>query len=846
MKSENKEELVLVSSQEKAKGKEPDIQDLPGVGSATAEKLQEAGFDSLLTIAVASPGQLVEIAGVTEATARKIINVARNKLDMGFETGLDLLRKRELVTKISTGSKAFDALIGGGVENGAITECFGAYGSGKCCDSKTPVLYFNSHKPHVQNLSEIYSKYKELHGEKPQDGGFVVETPEVEVIGLDGNHIRKTKASYLYKEFADKIYEIKTIRGRTLRITGSHKLLSFENGLKWIPAGAMEKDCTIAYPKMLLYKGEETMSEDDAYFLGLYVAEGGGHAISNSDRGLVDWIVNYIKNRFGFNPSIYEDKRRELICYSIQTRKVMWSLLGNLVKCTSEDKYVPESILLGNGNIIKSFLAGYIDGDGHLAEGGFIELTTHSMNLAQQLSYLLLRLGISCSWRNKVIAGETYYRLYISGQQRELFNDMPFKLKKSFYASRNSKYGYPKAVINYLADAYRNTLGGNRGYMKKILGKKSSYESGERYLYDVLNNRTLASNISDETLISIRAKFETGLELFNNALKLATNLENLDPSEFKKLHRQLPFPFNRVGNEIGVKSSTISNYIQRGLPKRDKVKIKKIKSYLVRELMLKRDKLSRAIVDINNALYFGWDTIKEIKAIDYKDYVYDLVVPEGHMFVGGNMPTILHNTSLAHHLAVNVQLPKDKGGAEGMAVYIDTEGTIRPEFIKKIAESQGLNGEEALKNFRGVRAFNSDHQMLLVEKIPDLIKEGLPIKLVIVDSLMGHFRSEFSGRGTLSDRQQKLNKHMHTLIKLAMNYGIAVYITNQVMARPDVFFGDPTEAVGGHIVAHNSTYRLYLRRGKKGTRVAKLVDAPARPDGECMFIVTDKGIQDVE
>jgi len=95
-----------------------------------------------------------------------------------------------------------------------------------------------------------------------------------------------------------------------------------------------------------------------------------------------------------------------------------------------------------------------------------------------------------------------------------------------------------------------------------------------------------------------------------------------------------------------------------------------------------------------------------------------------------------------------------------------------------------------------------------------------------------------------SDRQQRINKHMHALMKIADKYNIAVYVTNQVMAKPDQFFGDPTEAIGGHIVAHNSTYRLYLRRGKKGTRVAKMVDAPNMPEAEAIFIVTEDGIKD--
>jgi DNA repair protein RadA len=202
-------------------------------------------------------------------------------------------------------------------------------------------------------------------------------------------------------------------------------------------------------------------------------------------------------------------------------------------------------------------------------------------------------------------------------------------------------------------------------------------------------------------------------------------------------------------------------------------------------------------------------------------------------------------TQLAHVLAVSTKLPKEKGGADGAVVWIDTEGTFRPERIKQISEGFGLNYEEVLENIKVVRAFNSDHQMLLAEKVEELInKENVPVKLIIVDSLMSHFRSEFMGRGTLADRQQKLNKHLHVLIRLAHTYNLAVYITNQVMSKPDTFFGDPTEAIGGHILHHASATRLYLRRGKKGSRVAKLVDSPSLPDGECIFYITDDGVRD--
>jgi len=201
-------------------------------------------------------------------------------------------------------------------------------------------------------------------------------------------------------------------------------------------------------------------------------------------------------------------------------------------------------------------------------------------------------------------------------------------------------------------------------------------------------------------------------------------------------------------------------------------------------------------------------------------------------------------TQLGLTLAVNVQLPIDKGGANGKIVFIDTEGTFRPARIKQIAEAIGASPEKVLKNIFVARAFNSDHQVLLVEKIFEMIKDGEPIKLVIVDSLTAHFRAEYAGRGQLADRQQKLNKYLHNLMRLAEQHNLAVYVTNQVMSNPAQMFGDPITAIGGNIVGHASTYRIYLRRGKKDSRVAKLIDSPDLPDNETVLFLTGAGIRD--
>ncbi|MEM2906835.1 MAG: DNA repair and recombination protein RadA, partial [Candidatus Odinarchaeota archaeon] len=200
-------------------------------------------------------------------------------------------------------------------------------------------------------------------------------------------------------------------------------------------------------------------------------------------------------------------------------------------------------------------------------------------------------------------------------------------------------------------------------------------------------------------------------------------------------------------------------------------------------------------------------------------------------------------TQLAHQLSVFVQLPVDKGGLNGKALYIDCEGTFRPERIVQMAAAVDLDPKIALKNIWCARAYNSDHQMLLCQQASELIKKE-NLKLIVIDSIMSHFRAEYIGREMLARRQQKLNKHLHMLERTADIENVAILITNQVMAKPDTFFGDPTEPVGGHVLAHVPQTRLYLRRSKGNRRICRLVDSPWMPEGEAVFIITAEGIRD--
>lgn len=205
-------------------------------------------------------------------------------------------------------------------------------------------------------------------------------------------------------------------------------------------------------------------------------------------------------------------------------------------------------------------------------------------------------------------------------------------------------------------------------------------------------------------------------------------------------------------------------------------------------------------------------------------------------------------TQIVHQMAINTQLPKEDGGLNGSVIMIDTENTFRPERIAQMATALKLDTDDVLKNIYVARAYNSNHQILLMDKAMDMAKEikdtDKPARLLIVDSLTAHFRSEYVGRGTLAERQQKLNKYMHNLLQFGNLYNAAILVTNQVMSKPDTFFGDPTRPIGGHVVGHTATFRIYIRKSKGDKRIARLVDSPNLPEGEAIFRITPEGIKD--
>ncbi|KAG0303476.1 recombinase rad51 [Dissophora globulifera] len=203
-------------------------------------------------------------------------------------------------------------------------------------------------------------------------------------------------------------------------------------------------------------------------------------------------------------------------------------------------------------------------------------------------------------------------------------------------------------------------------------------------------------------------------------------------------------------------------------------------------------------------------------------------------------------SQICHMLAVTCQLPTAMNGAEGKCLYIDTEGTFRPERLLAIAERYNLDGQEVLENVAYARAYNTDHQMTLLVQAAGMMTESR-FALLIVDSATSLYRTDFSGRGELSARQMHMARFLRNLQRLADEFGVAVVITNQVVAQVDgmsMFSADSKKPIGGNIMAHSSTTRLSLRKARGENRVCKVYDSPCLPESEAQFSIGAHGIAD--
>jgi DNA repair protein RadA len=188
----------------------------------------------------------------------------------------------------------------------------------------------------------------------------------------------------------------------------------------------------------------------------------------------------------------------------------------------------------------------------------------------------------------------------------------------------------------------------------------------------------------------------------------------------------------------------------------------------------------------------------------------------------------------------------DKHSATGNIIFIDSENTFRADRVHQIAEQRGLNPLPILEKIYHCTVYSSEHLESVINDLDKSI-EQYNAKIVIIDSIISLHRAEFSGRGTLVERQQRLGKMLNKLRRYADIYNIAIVITNQVVSSPDALHPgfDSMKAAGGNIMGHGSTYRIFLKRSGKN-RTAVMQDSPSHAYQRVKFSISENGIQDAD
>lgn len=726
--------------------KEIVLEDIPGVGEKTVEKLKSIGYADPMVIAVSSPTELANIAEIGEATASKIISSIREKLDIGYETADKILEKRTTVAKITTGSKSLDNLLVGGVETQAITEAYGAFGSGKsqlafqlAVAVQLPkdkggldgaCLFIDTeHTFRPERIVQIARALK-LEPEKVLRNIYVARAfnslPSSEpVYILNDNEFHKISIGKLVKErkshpittFAfnpltgrmvvakvtnmishplpksEEFYKITTRFGREVIVTGSHSLFKGER------VGKRKKT-------VRREKGNMRPISIEARNLktGDYIAIPKYLPMVEKDLSEIDIGQKLQKDFLAFEKEI-----------GVTNDSIFLKHTGK-----HESTKIPRKITVDNDVL---WLLGLIISEGNAQyKSRLLRVRINSNHEFLKRAQLIIKKKFN-------LESELYLKnhlLFIGSRLFALILKYCFDI--SFYLKSNERYTpewvfqLPKAKLKHFIKG----LWDGDGYHKNT-------RKNNRLIFST-SSKKLANDIS---LLLLR--YGVVASILPIKIKLKNNLS-------------LPYRVEAAGLDIN-----------------NPIKLDKVMQENNAPIW-------------NDLLFARIKSIEKVKLFDKE--VYDLEVSnneeEYHNFLGG---------------------------------------------------------------FGGVICHNSEHQILLVEKAPEMIEEK-KIKLIIVDSLTSHFRADFVGRGELAGRQQKLNRHLHQLQRLADAYNLAVYITNQVMSDPAMLFGDPTRPVGGNVLAHAATYRLYLRRGKEGTRICKVIDAPNIQEGEAVFRITENGLSD--
>ena len=829
------------------------LEGLPGVGPATAKKLREIGFNTIESLATATIRELSS-AGVGEKQAAKIIEEARNSITLQFVHADELLKMRENVTRLKTGSRALDELLGGGLETQTITEFYGEYGSGKsqmchqlCVNVQLPqdgggleagALYIDTENslPYdetiliVKNGVYEYRKIGEIveaalaNGKSIRIGGTLstAYNPEhLQIVGFDPEDykVKAFEITGFMKHPAKEIYLVRFASGRRVKVTKYHNFFTLceEGSLTPTSIKELEIGSSVVVPSKLPTSNKKTVL-DLAELIG-------GHRVNGF----------FVRGGSRFQQFIKENSRK--------LRKIVAEFdlkYGNVDNWKSRG-CLPLKIYLRLKDAVNEEI------ESELLIGG----RSKSNNLPLKIEAEPILLKFLATYVAEGSTTEVNNRVIITTSNEKVKKWIYNFGKKYGLHIQKAKNGFDLIVTSKVLVSLLHSLGiGNNAYQKIVpsfvLGlpevmKKTwleGYVQGDGS-YSASTGQINCETVCDDlaatllyltTSIGIPARNCEVTRRYRGNRYVTHNVHwTANPVKNSRLE-YLPSPvvgsiLREARREAGLSMKHLASALRYGIEgsiwQVESGHVRKVGRKKIRKIIseLKKHSANKGISNLE-ALLDGdiwFDEVVSIEKIGF-ELTYDVeVMPENREvenFVAGHGGVFLHNT-------------------------------FRPERIVQMARHMDLDPTEVIKRIIYAQAYTSDHQILLIEKADKIIKEN-NIRLIVVDSLTADFRSEYIGRETLAERQQKLNKHMHRLFRLAQAFNSVAVVTNQVMSKPDAFFGDKVEAIGGHIVAHTSHTRVFLRRATRmNVRIGRLVSSPYLPEGERIFKITENGIEDI-
>ena len=830
------------------------LEDLPSVGNATAQKLREIGYSTIEALATATVSELAA-AGIGEKRAAEIISAAREAIEVSWVTAKELAELKKTVGRITTGSKSLDRLIGGGVETQSITEFFGEYGSGKSqlchqlavnvqlppergglngaalyidTENSLPydehVLVVEDGLVHMRMIGEVVEDVLRESKASFRNGSYVAEPKRrIEALAFDPEdyRVKPFRITAVMKHPPKRIYRVKLASGREVKVTRYHNFFTLSEDGKLIPISTedLSPGTFIAIPSKIPVIAEEIIIDLSEILSNcpekFWVY--GGEDFKSFLKGISKELRKVAKSLEIHPDRVYNWRSRGSLPLRVynHVKHLIPERIANTLRIGGKNRRnsLPIKITLDRD---LAFFLGLYAADGSKTEvNNQVIITSKNETVREFMKRFARKLALNVreSGRNPdlIITSKPliwFLKSLSIGDSAMSKNAPAFLL------------GAPEEIRIAWLEGY--LLGDGS---ENRLSRQVSCETISKSLANFVLYLTESLGIPSRNCMITRSKND-GIHVSRNIYWSLEpirepHLLNIPAKPFgkmlKRIREKYGLTMKALAEAAGFKTEGSIWQIESGYLNRiERNKAAKLLSAL-ESLGADEESIRRFMKLINGDIWF--DEVVDVEEVG-EEPTYDFeVMPDGkpvENFIAGYGGIFLHNT-------------------------------FRIERIMQMAKHVGLDPDEACERIIYAEAYNSDHQVLLLEKADRVIKEN-NVRLIIIDSLTSHFRSEYVGRQNLPERQQKLNKHMHKLLKLARAFNAAAVVTNQVMARPDEFFSAMAVLpVGGHVVGHVSHTRIYLRKAAgRNVRIARLVASPYLPEGEAIFRITENGIEDLE